>query len=162
MRIDVRSAARSHAFQPLRRSLVPYRTFISRGRTLEEYQETLETIKNEFPHLFPYSWERRSQPNPEARNIAIIGGGITGLSTALFLTKEIPNAKITIFEQKDRLGGWLDSERLKVDGGDVLFEWGPRSLRSDLGGSGYFTESLVSSIVDIQQLWLIFAALSGV
>jgi hypothetical protein len=82
-------------------------------------------------------------PNPHARNIAILGGGITGLTTAFQLARTIPNAKITLFEKSNRLGGWLDSEVLQVDGGEVLFEWGPRSLRPDLEGPGQATLLLV-------------------
>lgn len=65
---------------------------------------------------------------PETR-IAVLGGGITGLSTAHYLTKELPNAKITVYEGGDRLGGWLKSKYVDVGSGKVLFEQGPRTLR---------------------------------
>lgn len=68
-------------------------------------------------------------PNPHAREIAVLGGGLTGLSTAFKLSQELPDAKITIFEKSNRLGGWIDSEVVKVDDGEVLFEWGPRTFR---------------------------------
>ncbi|KAK5078917.1 oxygen-dependent protoporphyrinogen oxidase [Lithohypha guttulata] len=87
-----------------------------------------------------------SSPNHHARNIAILGGGISGLATAFNLTKDIPSAKITIFEQQEKLGGWVDSEHIDVDDGTVLFEWGPRSLRSDLGGSGRATLQLLNRL----------------
>lgn len=85
----------------------------------------------------------RAAPNPHAQNIAILGGGITGLATAYNLAGEIPHAKITIYEAQDRLGGWIDSEHVEVDDGKVLFEWGPRTLRPDLRGSGEATIQLV-------------------
>ncbi|KIX97591.1 uncharacterized protein Z520_06368 [Fonsecaea multimorphosa CBS 102226] len=69
-------------------------------------------------------------PNPHAREIAILGGGFTGLATAFHLSSQLPNAKITILEKNDRLGGWVDSEVVQVDKGEVLFEWGPRTLRA--------------------------------
>lgn len=62
-------------------------------------------------------------------NIAVLGGGITGLATAYFLTQEFPHAKISLFESKEDLGGWVKSEKVKVPGGEVIFESGPRSLR---------------------------------
>ncbi len=47
-------------------------------------------------------------------NIAIIGGGISGLSTAYYLIKKAKekgkNIKITIFEKKDKLGGKVNTE----------------------------------------------------
>ena len=74
-----------------------------------------------------------SKPNFNAEDIAVVGGGISGLATAYNLSNSIPNAKITLFESAPRLGGWIASERHKVDDGDVLFEWGPRNLRAEPG-----------------------------
>jgi len=89
------------------------------------------------------SYTPNANPNPRAQNIAVIGGGISGLATAFNLTKDIPNAKITIFETKKRLGGWIDSEQVEVNDGSVVFEWGPRTLRPDLQGNGLATLALV-------------------
>ncbi|KIW58502.1 protoporphyrinogen oxidase, variant [Exophiala xenobiotica] len=88
----------------------------------------------------------RDTPNPNAKSIAVIGGGITGLATAYNLTQRIPDAKITIYEEKDRLGGWVDSEVIKVDNGEILFEWGPRTLRPALGDSGLATVDLLKDL----------------
>ncbi|KAK5058749.1 hypothetical protein LTR84_011013 [Exophiala bonariae] len=85
----------------------------------------------------------RPTPNPLAKEIAILGGGITGLSTAHNITRCIPNAKVTIYEASSRLGGWLNSELVQVDDGEVLFEWGPRTIRPDFGGAGVATLDLV-------------------
>lgn len=82
-------------------------------------------------------------PNPKAQNIAVLGGGITGLTTAFHLQRTIPHAEISIFEQQERIGGWLNSEIVEVDGGEVLFEWGARSLRPDVGRAGLATFMLV-------------------
>jgi len=62
-------------------------------------------------------------------NIAVLGGGITGLSSAHYLAKEFPDANITIYEGSDRLGGWVKSKRIEVGLGHIIFEQGPRSLR---------------------------------
>jgi oxygen-dependent protoporphyrinogen oxidase len=95
--------------------------------------------------LSQYIPPRRSSPNPHAKRIAVLGGGITGLTSAFHLANRLPHARITLFEKTSRLGGWIDSERVQVDGGDVLFEWGPRSLRPDPKGAGLATLALVSS-----------------
>lgn len=85
----------------------------------------------------------RPQANPRAQSIGVLGGGITGLTTAWQLKEFLPDAKITLYEKEDRLGGWMNSEIVETDGGEVLFEWGPRSLRPDPAGPGRATILLV-------------------
>ena len=84
-----------------------------------------------------------STPNIRAQDVAVIGGGITGLTAAFHLSRDLPHAKITVYEQKSVLGGWVDSEHVEVKGGTALFEWGPRTLRPDPSGSGFATLELV-------------------
>ena len=74
--------------------------------------------------------------------IAVLGGGISGLATAYFLAKKFPNLPITLFESSNRLGGWLQSKRVEVEGGSVLFEQGPRTLRTE-SGAGLVTLKIV-------------------
>ncbi|TDL25243.1 Protoporphyrinogen oxidase [Rickenella mellea] len=66
-------------------------------------------------------------------HIAVLGGGITGLSAAYHLARRFPSSRITLLEKERRLGGWLRSERVEVthgaDRADVLLESGPRTLR---------------------------------
>ncbi|KAK5171642.1 hypothetical protein LTR04_000345 [Oleoguttula sp. CCFEE 6159] len=66
---------------------------------------------------------------PDDPEIAVLGGGITGLASAYYISKELPRAKITIYEAGPRVGGWMLSKRVEVDGGNILFEQGPRTLR---------------------------------
>ncbi|MDE3045379.1 MAG: protoporphyrinogen oxidase [Verrucomicrobiota bacterium] len=58
--------------------------------------------------------------------IAILGGGISGLSAAWFLLKKYPDAKISLFEASPRLGGWIDTHQA----GPFLFEQGPRTFQT--------------------------------
>ena len=76
----------------------------------------------------------RHYSDESAQNVAVLGGGITGLSSAYYLTKELPRAKITIYEASDRIGGWLSSKRVPVKDGTILFEAGPRTLRPSSNG----------------------------
>ncbi len=67
------------------------------------------------------------------RDIAVLGGGLTGLTTAYYLTKFLPSAKITLYERSGRLGGWIDTEKVEVESesgtvGHTLFERGARSV----------------------------------
>ncbi|KAL2757642.1 hypothetical protein ACRALDRAFT_1060971 [Sodiomyces alcalophilus JCM 7366] len=71
----------------------------------------------------------------KVQNIAVIGGGITGLSTVHHLAKFAPKGtSITLYEGTNRLGGWLDTQKVEFshNGEDKLiqFERGPRTLRS--------------------------------
>ncbi|KAJ5835957.1 Amine oxidase [Penicillium robsamsonii] len=66
---------------------------------------------------------------------AVLGGGITGLTAAWQLAQDPTCKRIVLFEKTDRLGGWIDSETIPVDGGNIVFEYGPRTLRSSLPGS---------------------------
>ncbi|KAH8920142.1 Protoporphyrinogen oxidase [Atractiella rhizophila] len=70
--------------------------------------------------------------------IGIVGGGLSGLSTAYFLKKSpaFKDASIRIFESSERIGGWINSSSVQLSSGkEVVFESGPRSVRpSGLGG----------------------------
>lgn len=81
----------------------------------------------------------------QQQSVAILGGGISGLSAAYYLSKASPKTKILLVEGSKRVGGWIKSQRVspgfhasnptttttttKPTDGDVLFEVGPRSLR---------------------------------
>lgn len=69
-------------------------------------------------------------------HIAILGGGLTGLSAAFHLSRTLPHARITLLESSPRFGGWVKSERVQVQDGDgnsasVVLEAGPRTLRPE-------------------------------
>lgn len=80
---------------------------------------------------------------PEAKNVAVLGGGITGLAAAYYLSKGLPNAKITLLESSNRLGGWIRSSRMNIGDGYVVFEQGPRTLRPTVP-NGLITLELVN------------------
>ncbi|KAI8145538.1 protoporphyrinogen oxidase [Fennellomyces sp. T-0311] len=75
-------------------------------------------------------------------SVAVLGGGISGLSAAYYLARFAPRTtQITLIEASDRVGGWIKSRRvepgfhpscpLQTSNGPntILFESGPRSLR---------------------------------
>ena len=70
-----------------------------------------------------------STASSDKRHVAILGGGITGLTSAYFLSKIYPKTEVVIYEAGPRIGGWLSSKTVPVDDGHVLFEAGPRTLR---------------------------------
>jgi NADPH-dependent 2,4-dienoyl-CoA reductase/sulfur reductase-like enzyme len=75
------------------------------------------------------------------KHIAVIGAGISGLSAAFWLAQD-QSVQVTIYEKSPRLGGSLQSEVIEVDGGQALFEYGPRALRAAMSRS-YSTLELV-------------------
>jgi hypothetical protein len=83
-------------------------------------------------------------------NIAVLGGGITGLASAYFSSQEFPNAKITLFEAKETLGGWVKSTKVDVGDGEVMFESGPRSLRPQ-APAGTIALKLVRNVLSIRK-----------
>lgn len=58
--------------------------------------------------------------------IAILGGGISGLSAAWELNKRVPHAEVVLLEKESRLGGWIETKQ----SGPFLFERGPRTFSS--------------------------------
>ncbi|KAK0667200.1 hypothetical protein QBC41DRAFT_324481 [Cercophora samala] len=67
-------------------------------------------------------------------SVAILGGGLTGLATAFWLSWWHPAMKVTIYEASNRLGGWIDSEKVRVKGmngesGTVCFQRGARMIK---------------------------------
>ena len=68
------------------------------------------------------------------QSIAVLGGGISGLSSAFYLSRRFPQARIVLLEASHRAGGWIRSRRVNVkdDSGnsaEVVLEAGPRTLR---------------------------------
>lgn len=89
-----------------------------------------------------YATLRAKRQDPT--DVAVLGGGITGLVSAYYLSKEFPNAKIVLFEGSSRLGGWVRSEKVDVGNGSVIFEQGPRNLRPSIP-NGLITLDLVGA-----------------
>ncbi len=88
--------------------------------------------------------------DPPQRTTVILGGGITGLSSALYLSRSLPPShRIVLLEREKRLGGWVQSERITIKGKEpgqeqtALIEGGPRSLRP-AGYSGLIMLDMVS------------------
>lgn len=76
--------------------------------------------------------DRPSRLRQQPEKIAVIGGGITGLTAAYYASQRYPLAFITLFESSMRLGGFIESEYVSLDEGPaVVCEKGPRTLRAN-------------------------------
>ena len=79
------------------------------------------------------------------RTIAVLGGGISGIVSALVLSRKLPMHNIVLIEGDKRLGGYIGSHRVCVGKDTPLFENGPRSIRP-VGYKGMKTLELVSQL----------------
>ncbi|PWN28427.1 Protoporphyrinogen oxidase [Jaminaea rosea] len=88
--------------------------------------------------------------------IAVLGAGLSGLTTTLYLSRALPHRRIILFEASQRLGGWVQSERLQLPSGkqSVLLEAGPRSVRPK-GVSGWSTIETLHSLGLLNQLLIV-------
>lgn len=69
------------------------------------------------------------------KQIAIVGGGLSGLSAAFHLSRRFPAASLTLLEKSKHVGGWVRSSRVQLSPNtDVLLEAGPRTLRPGAPG----------------------------
>ena len=106
-------------------------------------------------HAFscPLSSKRDWRDMTPPRSVAILGGGLTGLTAAYRLSSLLPSAEITVLEGSSRLGGWIGSELHRIpvrdDKGkqverDIVIETGPRSIRPRGSRGAASTLKLVS------------------
>ncbi|KAL4895425.1 hypothetical protein BDV59DRAFT_200071 [Aspergillus ambiguus] len=72
---------------------------------------------------------RRWQHNA-TYDAAVIGAGITGLTAAYRLSRDPSCASVTLYEKTKSTGGWIKSDIRDASGGKVVFEEGPRTLRT--------------------------------
>ncbi|KAH9807328.1 Protoporphyrinogen oxidase, partial [Teratosphaeria destructans] len=114
-----------------------HETMLRRGHGLTRHhlQRRPSTLPPSLPISAPRRYESSAPDRAPSKDVAILGGGITGLASAYFLTRQLPRTKITIYEASDRIGGWLKSTRVPVKHGNVLFEAGPRTLRTSANGA---------------------------
>lgn len=64
--------------------------------------------------------------------VLLVGGGIASLSTAFYIKKlALPVSQIIIVESSDRLGGWINSEKIfdKENNRNIIFESAARIFR---------------------------------
>ena len=67
----------------------------------------------------------------KAKNVVILGAGISGLATAWFLKQKYQSEiHVTILEENSFCGGWIQTSQK----GGYLFEKGPRSFRTNSVG----------------------------
>ncbi|KAI1465719.1 Protoporphyrinogen oxidase [Daldinia caldariorum] len=96
-----------------------------------------------FPRSQTRTFATVKADNGKTREIAVLGGGVTGLTAAHYLARYAKDAHITLYEASDRLGGWIHGQLVPTGNGDekILFQSGPRMLRP--GGASLKYDDLV-------------------
>jgi hypothetical protein len=117
----------------------PNHCYMSRILPRTPSGRTLVTLQSPRAHITAEPSERRgvststvTPRSPQAEHIAILGGGITGLTTAYYLSRRFPNTRITILESQPTVGCWIRTKTVDLGSeyGKVVLEAGPRTLRS--------------------------------
>jgi oxygen-dependent protoporphyrinogen oxidase len=83
-----------------------------------------------------------SADRAELPTVAVLGGGLTGLATAWYLTRLAKGLNVVVYEAQDRLGGWIGSERQTVSlpgggEGELLFERAARTVKTQFNSARY-------------------------
>ena len=66
--------------------------------------------------------------NSRVRSVAVVGGGIAGLTTAYYLKKTKPDWHVTVFERHTRVGGKVRSSFRS----GFTFDWGPNGFLTNV------------------------------
>ncbi|KAL7840419.1 hypothetical protein AOLI_G00257420 [Acnodon oligacanthus] len=76
------------------------------------------------------------------KTVAVLGGGIGGLSTCYHLSKSVQVSKVVLLEASGHCGGWVSSTR-REDG--AVFEHGPRGVRP-AGTTGKYVLNMLTEL----------------
>ena len=60
------------------------------------------------------------KPDGTPKTVAVIGGGVSGMSAAWHLSENSPNTEVVLFESSDRLGGHACTVPVKLDDGTFI------------------------------------------
>ncbi|MEL6105265.1 MAG: protoporphyrinogen oxidase [Planctomycetota bacterium] len=63
--------------------------------------------------------------------VAVVGGGLSGLTVAFSIIRALPDAKITLYEASPDLGGVIHSERVSTSFGDFVLDHGADMFATD-------------------------------
>eukprot|EP01083_Nonionella_stella_P049671 132288_1 len=79
--------------------------------------------------------------------IAIIGGGISGLSACHFVRSFLPSSEVSLFEKESRYGGWIKTSQIPLTSNmSIPIECGPFSIRA---GNNETTDILSELITNL-------------
>ncbi|CAK7267206.1 oxygen-dependent protoporphyrinogen oxidase [Sporothrix epigloea] len=102
---------------------------------------------------FASSARHSRQPGAAPSRVAVIGGGLTGLATAHYLSMLLPaTSKIVLFESGGQTGGWIDSKPTETASASAeMFESGARMVAPQRNAVRY-DDLLLLELIDQLQL----------
>ncbi|KAK6519360.1 oxygen-dependent protoporphyrinogen oxidase [Arthrobotrys megalospora] len=134
---------------------IPRQTLRSHHLTSKTFARSFWGRKGDEPveSLIPQiaeEWHRGVEQHPDLhrippKSVAILGAGVTGLTTAYQLSHFSPETSITVLESSPRTGGWIQSLKIPTSKGSIIFETGPRTLRP-WTVNGIITLNLISHL----------------
>lgn len=75
---------------------------------------------------------------------AVLGGGISGLSSCYYLLKSFPRSTVTLFERNARHGGWLNT----TIASNLKIEQGARLIKNDEAANNFMELCEYSNLMD--------------
>jgi spermidine dehydrogenase len=94
-------------------------------------------------------WGPAESPDSIIYDLVVVGGGISGLSTAHFYRKKKPDARILILDNHDDFGGHAKRNEFDVDGTTLLIHGGSETMAAPSSYSDIVKGLLSDLRVDI-------------
>eukprot|EP01083_Nonionella_stella_P179676 638651_1 len=79
--------------------------------------------------------------------IAIIGGGISGLSACHFVRSFLPSSEVSLFEKESRYGGWIKTSQIPLTSNRSMpIECGPQGIRAGNNETTDIVSELITNL----------------
>ena len=98
-------------------------------------------------------WGPVQEPDAGTYDLVVVGGGISGLSSAYFYRKENPDARILILDNHDDFGGHAKRTEFQVGDRTLLCHGGSETLEAPSDSSDVVKDLLRELGVDIQRFY---------
>lgn len=98
-------------------------------------------------------WGPVQEPDAGTYDLVVVGGGISGLSSAYFYRKQNPDARILILDNHDDFGGHAKRTEFQIGNRNLICHGGSETLQSPSDSSDVVKGLLRELGVDIQRFY---------
>jgi len=95
----------------------------------------------------------KAQPTGESYDLAIVGGGISGLAAAYLYRRHAPKARILIIENHDDFGGHAKRNEFRAGGRLLLANGGTQSIENPSGYSAAARQLLSELGIEVKRFY---------